>query len=139
MGEDRKQKDDSAFCPQHWQIILLCYFTWLISLLLSFLFQYFKIPVIFPDKPHLFPLLSPTTHEFKKACEDALDSKPVPVPSRKPESFVLNPHLASLFLCSRPYPFLYSGTFSFFFQPFLSSSFYSFLSTQFFLTVFIFG
>lgn len=81
---------------------------WIISLFLSFPFQNSKTPVIFLDKPHLFPLLSPTTQGFEIAHEDALDDKPVPVSTSKPESFVLNPHSASHFLCSKSHPFLSS-------------------------------
>lgn len=109
---------------------------WIISLFLSFPFQNSKTPVIFLDKPHLFPLLSPTTQGFEIAYEDALDDKPVPVSTSKPESFVLNPHLASRFLCSKSHPFL--SSWNLFFLLVFSLIFYSF-SAQFFPTAFIFG
>ena len=71
-----------------------------------YLFQYFKTPVIFLDKPHLFPVVSPTTQGFEMAYGDALDNKPVPVWTGKLEFPVLNLYLASLFLCLESYPFL---------------------------------
>ena len=94
-----------------------------------YLFQYFKTPVIFLDKPHLFPVVSPTTQRFEMACGDALDNKPVPVWTSKLEFPVLNPHLASLFLCSKSYPFLPSLNLYFILN--FSLVFYSILSITF--------
>lgn len=79
-----------------------------------YLFQYYKTPVIFLDKPHLFPVVSPSTQGFEMTCGDALDNKPVPVWISKLEFPVLNPHLASLFLCSKSYPLCLHWTYTFF-------------------------
>lgn len=88
---------------------LLGYFMWIISLLLSFPFQYLKTPVIFLDETHFLPLLSPIPQGFKIAREDALDAKPASVPTWKPESpSILHSHLAWLFLCLRSPLFLSS-------------------------------
>ena len=92
-----------------------------------YIFQYFKTPVIFLDKPHLFPVPSPATQGFEMACGDALDNKPVPVWTSKLKSPVQNPHLASLFLCSKSYPFL--SSLNLYFRPNFSLIFYSILST----------
>lgn len=130
VGEDRKHDIVGTVIGiwlQVWQTILLIYFIgWFICF---YIFQYFKTPVIFLDKPHLFPVPSPTTQWFEMACGDALDNKPVPVWTSKLESPVLNPYLAALFLCSKSYPFLSSLNLYFLLN--FSLIFYSILSTTF--------
>lgn len=92
-----------------------------ISLLLYYLFQHYKTPIIFLDRPHLFPFLSPTTQGLE-THEDALDAKPVPVSTSKPESSPsLNPYLAwGPFPMLKIHPFLSLSTLSS--SPFVSSS-----------------